>query len=86
MEKISPEIKFDVRGAQTTQRQLAEFIRAELAKIGINIKVVLNTFLAFFKNQDKESSNFGWMVGRNGLSGCKNSLRLLHSNNHPQGY
>ena len=58
-----PEITFDTRNPSTTSRQEGEFIKSELAKIGIKIKISTNNFPTFLKKRAKESCNFGKEAG-----------------------
>jgi oligopeptide transport system substrate-binding protein len=79
------QIKFDVRGNDTTRRQVAEFIKQELKKIGINIKIYLNTFPGFLKKADLGKLQFwqdGWALD---YIDAENIVQLLVSKSHPPG-
>ncbi len=80
-----PEIKYDVRGNSTTARQMAEFIKAELKKIGIKIKIIINTFPGFLKKSRAGQLQFwqgGWALD---YPDSENILQLLITKNHSPG-
>ena len=80
-----PVIKYDVRGASATNRQQADFIKTELKKIGINVKVYLNTFPAFLEKSRRGKLQFwqdGWAMD---YPDAENSLQLLTTKNHSPG-
>jgi oligopeptide transport system substrate-binding protein len=51
-----PPLRFDLRGASNTERQLGEFIRSQLEPIGIHAEVVLNTLPEFLEK--RRTGNF----------------------------
>lgn len=58
-------ITFDMRGADSVNRQMGEFFTAQMAKIGVKLNVVYNTFPAFLeKNHKGQLSMFygGWII------------------------
>jgi ABC-type transport system substrate-binding protein len=60
-----PTLTFDMRGADTMNRQMGEFFTRELAKIGVTLNVVYNTFPAFLEKQNKGQFQFslgGWIL------------------------
>lgn len=78
-----PELTYDVRGNGTTHRQMGEFIKKELGNIGIQIKVVTNTFPGFLEKTRKGDLQFwqdGWALD---YPDAENILQLLISKNHP---
>ncbi|MCO4793601.1 MAG: hypothetical protein KC493_07810 [Bacteriovoracaceae bacterium] len=80
-----PELTYDVRGSSATNRQQAEFITNELSKIGIKVKVVLNTFPGFLKKSRNGKLQFwqdGWAMD---YPDAENSLQLLVTKNHSPG-
>jgi oligopeptide transport system substrate-binding protein len=80
-----PTLNYDVRGASATNRQQADFIKIELAKIGINVKVSLNTFPGFLKKMRNGKLQFwqdGWAMD---YPDAENSLQLLATKNHSPG-
>jgi oligopeptide transport system substrate-binding protein len=80
-----PTLNYDVRGANATNRQQAEFIKTELGKIGINVKVSLNTFPGFLKKMKNGKLQFwqdGWAMD---YPDAENSLQLLTTINHSPG-
>jgi len=80
-----PELTYDTRTASTTQRQRAEFIKKELGKIGIRLKIQTNTFPGFLKKA-KEGKLQLWLDGWSlDYPDSENVLQLLTSQNHPPG-
>ncbi len=80
-----PELTYDVRGSNATNRQQAEFIKNELSKIGVNVKVMLNTFPGFLKKSRNGKLQFwqdGWAMD---YPDAENSLQLLVTKNHSPG-
>lgn len=58
-------ITFDMRGADSVNRQLGEFFTAQMAKIGVKLNVVYNTFPAFLEKKQKGQlgmSYGGWII------------------------
>ncbi len=58
-----PEIIYDVRGSGTSSRQMAEFFKVSLKKVGIKIKIVPNSFPGFLekaRNGEIQFSIGGW--------------------------
>ena len=83
--KNLPEITFDTRNPSTTSRQEGEFIKSELAKIGIKIKISTNNFPTFLKKARQGELQFwkgGWIMD---YLDPENSLQLLYSKNAPPG-
>lgn len=79
------EINYDVRGASTVSRQMGEFIQKELAKIGIKIKLNINSFPGFLskaRNGRLEMWQGGWAMD---YPDPENVIQLLISKNHPPG-
>lgn len=80
-----PELVYDTRESSTTQRQRAEFIKVQLEKIGIKIKVETNTFPSFLKKA-KEGKLQLWLDGWSlDYPDAENVLQLLTTKNHPPG-
>ncbi len=80
-----PEINYDVRGTTTKYRQRGDFIKNELSKIGIKIKVTLNTFPAFLEKARAGKLQFfgdGWAMD---YPDAENSLQILSKRSHPPG-
>lgn len=83
--KNLPVLTYDVRGASATNRQQADFVKSELAKIGINITEALNTFPGFLEKARKGTLQFwqdGWAMD---YPDAENSLQLLVTKNHSPG-
>ena len=80
-----PVFSYDVRGSTTVSRQMGEFIQKELAKIGIKIKVNLNTFPGFLNKARTGQLQLwqgGWAMD---YPDPENVIQLLSSKNHPPG-
>jgi len=80
-----PELTFDTRNPSTTARQEGEFIRSELSKIGIRVKINTNNFPTFLKKARNGELQFwkgGWIMD---YLDPENSLQLLYSKNSPPG-
>ncbi|GAB4010222.1 MAG: ABC transporter substrate-binding protein [Bdellovibrio sp.] len=80
-----PELIFDMRGTSSLHRQQAEFVQKELERIGIKVKVILNTFPAFLEKARFGKLQFwqdGWALD---YPDAENVLQLLISKNHPPG-
>lgn len=78
-------LTYDVRGSETIQRQMGEFIKQELAQIGIEVNVSLNSFPAFLEKSRKGNLQFwqgGWVLD---YPDAENVLQLLNSANLPPG-
>lgn len=80
-----PTINFDESGAGNTEREQAEFIKAELAKVGIKINPVLNLFPVFLEKGKKGELQLfqdGWSLD---YPDAENCLQLLYGKNHAPG-
>lgn len=80
-----PIFQYDVRGSATVSRQMGEFIKMELEKIGIRVRVNLNTFPGFLnkaKTGQLEIWQGGWAMD---YPDPENVIQLLISKNHPPG-
>lgn len=80
-----PTLKYDVRGNSTVDRQMGEFIQAELSRIGIQIEVITNTFPRFLEKADQGQLQFwqdGWILD---YPDAENVLQLLISKNVAPG-
>lgn len=80
-----PPLKYEVRGASATNRQQAQFVKNQLNKIGINVKVVTNTFPGFLEKARNGKLQFwqdGWALD---YPDAENVLQLLYSKNHAPG-
>ena len=80
-----PPLTYDVRGSETIQRQMGEYIKQELAQIGIQVNVSLNSFPAFLEKSRKGELQFwqgGWVLD---YPDAENVLQLLNSANLPPG-
>jgi len=79
------ELTFDVRGTSATNRQQGEFVKAQLDKIGIKVRVNTNTFPDFLKKAKSGELQFwqdGWAMD---YPDAENVLQLLLTKNHSPG-
>lgn len=80
-----PELNFDVRGISTVHRLRAEYVKNELIKIGIKVKVITNTFPSFLAKSRQGNLQFwqdGWAMD---YPDAENSIQLLVTKNHAPG-
>ncbi len=76
-----PVIKFDLRGPSSTARQQAEYIKNSLAKIGVNLEIVVNTFPAYLDKEKNGNLQFflgGWVAD---YPDAENFMQLMWSKN-----
>jgi oligopeptide transport system substrate-binding protein len=80
-----PTLNYDVRGSSSTARQMGEFIKSELTKIGIKVNINMNTFPAFLNKARTGQLQFwqgGWAMD---YPDAENTIQLLLSKNHSPG-
>lgn len=80
-----PLLKFDLRGASTTERQIGDFFAEQFAQIGVHIDVILNTFPAFLekmKQGDLQISFGAWAMD---YPDAENIYELLYGPNQSPG-
>lgn len=80
-----PDLKYDTRGTNQSERQLAEFVAKNLAAIGIKVEIVANTFPAYLDKQNKgnlQISKGGWMMD---YPDAENNMQLLFGPNKAPG-
>lgn len=80
-----PVLNYDVRGPSLVSKQMAEYIKIELEKIGIKIKVIVNSFPRFLQKARTGQLQFwqgGWAMD---YPDAENSLQLLITKNHSPG-
>lgn len=80
-----PVFNYDVRGSSSVARQMGEFIKAELDKIGIKLKVNINTFPGFLAKSRTGRLQIwqgGWAMD---YPDPENVIQLLISKNQPPG-
>ena len=80
-----PIIHFDVRGNNNTKAKEAQFVKASLEKIGIKIKITLNTFPKFLEKSRQGKLQFwqgGWALD---YPDSENVLQLLITKSFPPG-
>lgn len=80
-----PSFNFDLRNSSTKRRQMGEFYRSSLEKIGIKLNVIPNTFPGYLKKARKgelEIWHDGWIMD---YPDPENSLQLLASKNKAPG-
>lgn len=80
-----PTFKFDLRNSSTKRRQIGEFFKSQLSKIGINLDIIPNTFPGYLKKAREgklEIWQDGWIMD---YPDPENSLQLLVSDNAAPG-
>ncbi len=80
-----PVINYDVRGNSTVARQMGEFIKKELSKIGVKVNVVMNPFSQFLRKARNGELQFwqgGWALD---YPSPENIVQLLYSKNMAPG-
>ena len=80
-----PKLRFDLRGASSTDRQFGEFITQQFDKIGVKLEVISNTFPAFLekaKQGDLQISSGGWSMD---FPDADNIYQLLYGPNASPG-
>ncbi|MCO4754340.1 MAG: hypothetical protein KC478_07645 [Bacteriovoracaceae bacterium] len=80
-----PKISYDIRGASSISRQMGEFVKGELKKIGIEIEIITNTFPGFLNKAQTGQLQFwqgGWTMD---YPDAENIVQLLTSQNHSPG-
>jgi oligopeptide transport system substrate-binding protein len=83
--KKLPVINFDERGTSLDNKQRADFVKQQLAKIGIKVKIITNSFPAFLKKAKEGKLQFwqdGWAMD---YPDAENILQLLISRNRVPG-
>ncbi len=80
-----PKLMWDTRGADLTERQLAEFIQICMKAIGIELEINTNTFPAFLDKMNKgalQISKGGWGMD---YPDAENNYQLLYGPNKSPG-
>lgn len=80
-----PEIRLDLRGANTTTRQQGDYLKKALGEIGVKLNVVANTFPAYLEKE--KTGNLQFFIGGWGADypDSENFLQLLYSKNVAPG-
>lgn len=80
-----PSINFDLRGADTVNRQLGDFIQNQWAAIGVKTNVIPNTFPAYLEKMKQgqlQASYGGWSMD---YPDAENDYQLLYGPNKSPG-
>ncbi len=80
-----PSIKFDLRGASTTDRQLGDFMAQQWGQIGVKVDIIPNSFPAFLeklKEGNLQVSLGGWSMD---YPDAENIYQLLYGPNRAPG-
>ena len=80
-----PPIRFDLRGASTTDRQFGEYITEQFGRIGVKTEVITNTFPAFLEKMRQGSTQLaygGWSMD---YPDAENIYQLLYGPNQAPG-
>lgn len=83
--KNLPEIRMDFRQADSVHRQMGEFFAAELAKIGVRLKVIFNTFPAYLEKEKQGNIQIaltGWTLD---YPDAENVYQLFYGPNKAPG-
>lgn len=80
-----PELVYDLRGSSTPARQMGDYIKKSLAKIGIKIRVNQNTFPGYLEKEKTGNLQVfmgGWQAD---YPDAENFLQLMYSKNVSPG-
>jgi ABC-type transport system substrate-binding protein len=80
-----PPIRFDLRGASTSDRQFGEYITEQFQRIGVKTEVITNTFPAFLEKMRQGSTQLaygGWSMD---YPDAENIYQLLYGPNQSPG-
>ena len=80
-----PKFKFDMRGADSMNRQLGEFMQSQFTRVGIPVEVIYNTFPGYLekmKQGDLQLSIGGWSLD---YPDAENVYQLLYGPNVSPG-
>ena len=80
-----PPLKFDLRGADSTNRQVGDFFQQQFGRIGVKLEVIPNTFPAFLdklKRGDIQMCFGGWNMD---YPDAENIYQLLYGANKAPG-
>jgi len=83
--KNLPVLKLDTRRDKGMNITQAEFVKSQLAEIGIKIEIVVNTFNQFIEKSKKKEMQIwqgGWLMD---FPDAENILQLFYSANSPDG-
>lgn len=78
-------IVFDMRGADSTARQLTDFFSQQWAKIGVKTTIVLNTFPAWLEKQKNANFQVGYGGWALDYPDAQNVYQLLVGRNQAPG-
>jgi ABC-type transport system substrate-binding protein len=80
-----PELRMDMRGADTFNRRLGEFFKDQFARVGLRLRVIYNTFPVYIdklRKADLQISYSGWGMD---YPDAENVYQLLYGRNVPPG-
>lgn len=80
-----PEFDFDLRSTDSKRRQMGDFYQGQLAKIGVKINIIPNTFPSYLKKAREGKLELfmdGWIMD---YPDPENALQLLYSKNKTPG-
>lgn len=80
-----PEFKLDLRGADSTNRQIGEWLERKFLDVGIRVKSVANTFPAYLeklKGGNYQIAYAGWAMD---YPDAEDNFQLLYGPNHAPG-
>jgi ABC-type transport system substrate-binding protein len=80
-----PVLKFDLRGASTTDRQLGDFIAQQFSRIGVKIDVIPNTFPAYLEKWKQGNLQVSFGAWSMDYPDAENIYQLLYGPNKSPG-
>jgi ABC-type transport system substrate-binding protein len=83
--KGAPALRFDIRGAGSTSRQIAEFVQRGMQEIGLKVSLVSNTFPQFLRKANAGQLQVFWGGWVGDYPDEENWLQLLYGPNGMPG-
>lgn len=80
-----PELVFDLRGADSMARQLGDFFQQSWEKLGIKVRVELNTFPAWLEKQKRGNFQVGYGGWELDYPDPQNAFQILYGKNQAPG-
>jgi len=80
-----PALRLDLRGTSTNNRQQGEFVRAALARIGLQVEVVVNPLPGYLEKERNGNIQFTLGVWDSDYPDAENFLALLYGKNVSPG-
>jgi oligopeptide transport system substrate-binding protein len=80
-----PPLKFDLRGASTTDRQFGDFITEQFGQIGVKVEVIQNTFPAYLEKLKQGNLQVFYGTWQMDYPDAENIYQLLYGPNQAPG-